>query len=355
MGLFGKDQSFANAPESDPCAPFNHQPETLQILGEIHDIVAEYGDLMTVGEFGGLADTKTALKYVSAASHRVNMGFQFETVCLGFALSSFDVKPHTLSDFKQSVSKWQQFIEGNDGWTTIFLENHDVPRSISRFMSDKPDLRAAAAKVLALLQITCTGTLFLYRGQELGMTNIPASWPIEEFKDISTQRYWESVTRANNDSDILRTSLANVRAVARDNSRTPIQWSSDLHAGFTDCKAGPWVRINDNFVDIYVKRQVLDDESVLAFWKEAIACRKANMQVLGHGSFHLISGGDEAMFCFEKRHNGLVALVMLNLSPEIQKCNPDIEPANMAIHLATSSSRHDDSFGPYEGRLYFRE
>ncbi|KAG4260273.1 alpha amylase [Fusarium proliferatum] len=352
MGLFGKDQSFADAPDSDPCAPFNHQPDAFQVLGEIHELIAGYGDLMTVGEFGGLGDTATALRYVSASANRVNMGFQFETVCLGFALSSFDIKPHSLADFKQSVIKWQQYTEGTDGWATMFLENHDVPRSISRFASDKPEFRAAAAKTLALLQIACTGTLFLYQGQEIGMTNIPKSWAIEEYKDFSTQQYWQSETQSSDDPEVRRKAMANIQAAARDNSRTPMQWSSQRHAGFTDWKGGPWMRINENYVDINVEDQTQDEESVLSFWKKALACRKTYIDVLGHGSFHPIDGGDEAIFCFKKIHKGAAALVMLNMSDREQECRPSVQLAEMPLVLATHSSTRDSTLGPFEGRLY---
>ena len=112
------------------------------------------------------------------------------------------------------------------------------------------------------------------------------------------------------------------------------------------------MRLNENFVDINVEDQTLDKESVLSFWKKAIACRKAHIDLLGYGSFKPIDGGDEAIFCFEKLHHGSVALVMLNLSDTVQECQPDVELAEMSLLLATSSSPRNGALDPFEGRLY---
>ncbi|KAL6250791.1 alpha-glucosidase maltase [Rhinocladiella similis] len=357
MGLFAKDMSFADAPETDTHSPFNHRPENFLILNEIHDILHEYGELMTVGEFGGLGDTSTAMRYVSAAESRVNMGFQFETVCLGYALSTFNVQPMDLREFQRSFAKWQTFIEGTDGWTTMFLENHDLARSVSRFTSDKPEHRVAAAKVLALLQTAATGTLFVYQGQEIGMTNIPSDWPIEEYKDKSTQWYWESVLKESGDDLKAREeAMDNIRKVARDHSRTPMQWTGGASAGFTTSTTGPWMRINDNYTDINVERQIGDKDSVLSFWKKLLRLRKDHVDLLAYGDFRSVDAGDDnGLVCFQKTSVHSEALVLLNLTPWQKHYRlPDhLNLSLFSLEIATLSDVEDkDSLGPFEGRLY---
>ncbi|KAK3182589.1 alpha-glucosidase maltase [Lecanicillium sp. MT-2017a] len=352
MGLFTKDQTFADASESEPHAPFNHRPETFQVFNEIHGVISQYGDLMTVGEFGGLGDTNMALKYVGAAERRVNMGFPFETVCIGYALSTFDVKPFSVDDFRTLFAKWQQFIEGTDGWTTVFLENHDVARSVSRFGTEKPECRVAAAKMLALLQIASTGTLFLYQGQEIGMTNIPKEWPIEEYKDVSTQQHWQAVKECTNDPECLEKAMDNIRKVARDHSRTPMQWSSQAYGGFTTAENGPWMRLNDNYTDINVADQEKDNGSVLSFWRRALATRKECVELLAHGTFTLAGNNDENMICFEKSYKEEKALIILNVTEQDIDWTPPADISGMALKLATSTELTDGRLGPFEGRLY---
>ncbi|RMZ86304.1 hypothetical protein DV736_g6470, partial [Chaetothyriales sp. CBS 134916] len=352
MGLFAKDPSFADALENNPHAPFNHRPENFEIFHEIQNEMKKYGDLMTVGEFGGLSDTGTALQYVSSAQARVNMGFQFETVCIGYALSTFNVKPFRLHDFKELFAKWQQFIEGTDGWTTIFLENHDVARSVSRFASDKPGFRAAAAKMLALLQVSATGTLFLYQGQEIGMTNIPADWPIEQYKDLSTQEYWRSVKESTDDPVKLIKAMANIRKVARDHGRTPMQWSSDAHGGFTVADQGPWMRVNDNYTEINVKAQLEDEDSVLSFWKRAILLRREHIDLLAHGKFQYVDNNSETIMCFKKIFGNRTAIVLLNFSESEQPYQIPDTVYSMSLEISTSTRMNGNVLGPFEGRLY---
>lgn len=352
MGLFAKDHSFADAPESDPHYPFNHRPQNFQILNEIHDVMAKYGDMMTVGEFGGLGDTTVAMKYVSAGERRVGMGFQFESACLGCALSSFDVKHFDLRDFKKPFAKWQNFIEGTDGWTTIFLENHDVARSVSRFASDEPQFRIAAAKMLAMLQATATGTLFIYQGQEIGMTNIPADWSIEEYKDISTKDYWRLVTTSTNDPAKLEQAMINIRKVARDNGRTPMQWSNSLHGGFTTAKKGPWMRINGNYTSINVEDQRKDKDSILSFWMKLLTLRKKYIDLFAHGKFRFVDEGNNNTMSYMKSFGDEAALVLLNFTGSEQPYMIPNGFKSATLIIANKSPLKEGSLGPFEARLY---
>ncbi|RFU33121.1 hypothetical protein B7463_g3211, partial [Scytalidium lignicola] len=361
MTIFSKNTEFPDAPVSDPTSQYQtgrvhyaHQPKVFEILREMNALLSEYGDKMTVGEFGVLSDTDLALEYVSASKHCVGMGFQFETVCLGYSLNHWDVRPFTLGEFKETFGKWQQFIDNNDGWTSVFLENHDIARSVSRFGCDSPEFRSVSAKMLAMLQTTSTGTLFLYQGQEIGMTNLPASWSIEEYKDISSQNYWKSVKKSTNEKSILNLAIDNIRMVARDHARTPMQWHDGLHGGFTTSKKGPWMRINDNYRDINVKQQSEDPYSVLSFWKQMLALRKQYSDIFVYGTWEYTDQANESTMTYVKSFRDQKALVMLNFTKYPEPFIIPEEFSSAALKIVNVQEWKQGTLGPFEGRVYIK-
>lgn len=363
MAIYSKNPEFPDAPITDPESKYQtgriyyaHQPEVFNIHREINQVLAEFGpDKMTVGEFGVLADTDLALEYVSASKQRVSMGFQFETACLGYSLNHWHLSPFTLVDFKDTYERWQRFIDGNDGWTCVFLENHDIARSVSRFASDDPKHRTTAAKMLAMLLATSTGTNFLYQGQEIGMTNVPRSWPIEEYKDISAQNYWNEVKReTNGDKIALDRAMEKIQLVARDHARTPMQWDDTAYAGFTKCKGGPWMRVNDNYKEINVKQQENDSESVLAFWRRLLALRKEHIDLFAHGSWKTLDHDDQSVMTYIKSSEGSKALVMLNFTLDQQDVWSRIPATFKGVTpFLANVSWSEEVLLPYEGRIYF--
>ncbi|KAF5636050.1 isoamylase [Fusarium sp. NRRL 52700] len=356
MIIYSKDPDYPDAPVTDPDSPYQtgrkfyaHQPEVFNILGQINQVLAEFGDKLTVGEIGVLAYTTTALDNVSASRQRVSMGFQFETACLGFSLNHWNLAYFSLVDFKASFEKWQRFIEVNDGWTCVFMENHNIARSVSRFASDNPMYRATAAKTLATLLATSTGTLFLYQGQKIGMTNAPREWDISEYKDISASKYWKQVHDCTNgDKVALAQAMETIQSVARDHARTPVQWSDDEHAGFTDAHTAPWMRINDNHQDMNVQQQVSDPDGVLEFW---------HMELFIYGSWKTIDAVDQYVMTYIKRAEGYKALVMMNFTIEDQSCRDRAPPIfhNMDPVLTNMVNWRPDTLSPFGARVYIIE
>ncbi|KAK5338045.1 alpha-glucosidase maltase [Exophiala xenobiotica] len=362
MAIYSKNPDLPDAPVSDPTSPWQtgrmyyaHQPKVFDILQEMQQLMSRYGDKMTVGEFGSLSDTGLALQYVSEQRRCVGMGFQFETVCLGYSLNHWDIRPFTLREFKATFSKWQRFIEDNDGWTCVFLENHDIARSVSRFGCDSPEFRERSAKMLAMLQATATGTLFLYQGQDIGMTNVPAEWPAEEYKDISSQNYWKSVTRSTTEKRLIDKAMDNLRNVARDHGRTPMQWDDGPHGGFTSSKSGPWMRINDNYPEINVKRQSCDPTSVLSFWKRMLLLRKEHSDLFVAGTWRDIDPQSLSLMTYTKTSARQRALVILNFTRTVQPLALPEEFQNEEPRIVTIERWGSDVLGPFEGRLYIKE
>ncbi|KAJ9638726.1 uncharacterized protein PV06_02149 [Exophiala oligosperma] len=361
MTIYSKNPALPDAPITDPGSPYQtgrkwygDQPKVFEILSEMTAIMDEYGEKITVGEFGGLKDLSVALDYVGASKRCVGMGFQFETVCIGYALNHWHIRDFPLQEFKQTVGKWQQFVEGNDGWTCMFLENHDIARSVSRFGNDSPEFRAVSAKMLAVLQATATGTLFIYQGQEIGMTNIPKSWPIEEYLDISSQNYWKDLTSSTDDKAELDKAMAKVQKVARDHARTPMQWSDKPHGGFTTSPNGPWMRTNDNYVDINVEKQVKETDSVLSFWKRMLALRKQYSDVFVHGTWRTLDAENPATMTYVKDGGDKRALVVLNFTEKSQPSNIPEEFKGLEAAITNVDESVPDTLSPFEGRVYIR-
>ncbi|KAL1879171.1 hypothetical protein Daus18300_001750 [Diaporthe australafricana] len=319
----------------------------------------DHGPLVTVGELSLTPDPKGVLEYVSAAAQELSMVFQFDFTHLGMGNGfdgKYDYQPWKLSEMKRIVEKWQTFVENTDGWTTVFNENHDNGRSVSRFGNDSPQWREKSAKMLALSLIGQTGTLFLYQGQEIGMINAPKEWPIEEYKDVeAVGHYAEAVKLSEAGADPTRKEriVKGLQIMARDHARLPMQWDSSPHGCFTTPEAKPWMRAHDSYPVINIEKQSTDDNSVLSFYKKALALRKKHRDIFIYGSFELLDPENEEVFAYRKRYAGKAAVVALNFTDSTQPFQLEGEDKDgMRLLLSTDEKTEDSVLQPYEGRIY---
>ncbi|KIX02541.1 uncharacterized protein Z518_08482 [Rhinocladiella mackenziei CBS 650.93] len=374
VNKFSKPPTFFDAPVSDPTSRWQYAynlfcngPKIHDYLKEINEkVLSAYGEIMTVGELPCTPDRHDIVRYVSAHERELNMVFHFDMIYLGMGtVKKYMFEPFTLTDFKRALSKWQYFIDGTDTWTTVFGENHDSARSVSRFASDAPEHRATSAKLLALLFITLTGTLFIYQGQEIGMINIPPTWGVDEYKDIESRNFYNSIKeQSGNDPIEMHKAKMGLSILARDHARTPMQWSSSSHAGFTSGPT-PWMRVHDSYTEINVERQSGDERSVLRFWKTLLQWRKQYRQLFVHGLFREFDHNNPAVFTYlkisrESNHVAdhdchLQALVTLNFSGERQSfMKPeDLRDNDLELLITNVDIAEPDSLAPYEGRVYW--
>ncbi len=324
-----------------------------EFLREMNTKVLSKYDAMTVGELGNAPDNARVLQYVSAKEKQLNMVFQFDAVSLGLGSDfKYQTKPFafTLPEFKSAIGRMQGLIEGTDGWTTVFLENHDVARSISRFASDSPEYRVKSGKLLSMLLIALSGTLYLYQGQEIGMINCPKEWSFEEYKDVDSNNYYKMVKERNPDDETaLKEALESLQHYARDHARTPMQWDDSANAGFTTGK--PWMRTHDLYKEINVQQQTDDKDSVLSFWKSMIALRKQHADLFIHGSFKGFDLENPSMMVFAKRNGRATALIVLNFSATEQSLKVP-EELKGDLKLLASNGGDQGDLAPYEGRIY---
>lgn len=282
-------------------------PQLHEFLQEMNQKTFGDKDMLTVGETWG-ATPEIAKKYSSPNRNELSMVFQFEHISLDEQpnKSKWDLKPLDLSDLKRVFNKWQTELD-NDGWNSLFWNNHDLPRIVSRWGNDK-DYRVESAKLLAILLHMMKGTPYIYQGEEIGMTNCPIS-DISQVDDIESRRMYNERTKAGYSNEDI---LFSINAKGRDNARTPMQWDDSINAGFTQGK--PWLNVNPNYKQINVKSALANKDSIFYTYQKLIKLRKEN-PIMIWGDFKLLSTIDQ-IFAYERQYQDEKWVVVNNFSDD---------------------------------------
>ena len=263
-------------------------------------------DVMTVGETWN-ATPKIAEDYSDPARHELSMVFQFEDQGLDQqpGKEKWDLRPLNLGELKKVLVKWQTKLDFNYAWNSLFWENHDIPRVISRWGNDK-EYRVQSAKMFAIVLHLMHGTPYIYNGEEIGMTNYPVK-SIDEVEDIeSINMYKERLAQGYSKDELIHA----INVKGRDNARTPMQWSDDAEGGFTT--GMPWLHVNPNYVDINVKNALADHNSIFYTYQKLIKLRHEN-DIVVNGDFELVSTDDNVLAYYRVLGNERW-LVVANLS-----------------------------------------
>ncbi len=335
----------------DGSAHFLSGPRIHEFLQEMNSEVFAGSPkvLLTVGEMKGVT-VEDAVLFTDPARGEVNMVFQFEHVELDSGPGGkWDVRPLQLLDLKASLGRWQAGLAAA-GWNSLYLDNHDQPRAVSRF-GDDGEFRVQSAKMLASVLHLHRGTPYVYQGEELGMTNVPFGGP-DEFRDIESVNHYASAIAAGDDPEQV---LASLRLRSRDNARTPMQWDRTRSAGFT---AGePWIPVNPNYSEINAADQLGDPDSVLAHFRAVIALRHSD-PVVAHGDFHMLLAEDPQVYAFTRSWQANTLLVLGNFSGDsVRAAVPDEAGwAAAELVLANYPAESGDTIvlRPWESRIYRR-
>ncbi|RXW34485.1 glucohydrolase [Enterococcus faecium] len=295
---------------------------THQYLSELRaNSFGKYSDVVTVGETGS-ADLANAMRYTNPDTKELDMIFQFELMNLdGIRNGDWQQRPVDLLEYKRIVKKWQEGLSGK-GWNSQFFGNHDFPRIVSRFGSNASSDRILSSKMLATLLFALQGTPYIYQGDEIGMTNYP--WEsFEQFNDVESLNFIEiQKNKGLAEAEILERLKVN----SRDNARTPMQWSSDQFAGFSDVK--PWLGENPNYHSINVAESTQDSNSIYNFYKKLIEYKK-EFQVFSDGDYHDLLPEDENIIAFKRENNQEVLTVICNWSNE--KATIDLKSIDLSF------------------------
>ena len=319
-------------------------PRLMELLRELNRETWGGKNLVTVGEAWG-ADIPRARQYSAPDGSVFSMVFQFEQMCLDHEADKWVPKAMALPELKASIARWQQGLHGC-GWNSLFWDNHDLPRIVSRW-GDDGACRAGSAKALAVALHGLQGTPYIYQGEELGMTNAP--YPVEELRDLeSINAYNEMVERGMSESD----ALAAIHRMMRDNARTPMQWTAGPHAGFTD--GDPWMMVNPNYTEINAAAALADPDSVFYTYQKLIALRKTH-RVFAEGDFTLLCPEDEQVFAYLRRGAGQEMLVAVNLSGRSAPFALPEAFAGRAPLLATQGAPLAGALRPWEALICLRD
>lgn len=317
-------------------------PKLHEYLQEMNRETFGAHDVLTVGETWG-ATPEVAKLYSNPDRKELSMVFQFEHIGLDQqgGGEKWDLKPLDVSELKQVLAKWQTEL-GNEGWNSLFWNNHDLPRIVSRWGNDK-QYRVQSAKMFAILLHLMKGTPYIYQGEELGMTNYPIQ-DISEAQDIEAiNMYHERIGQGYAKEAIIHS----INAKGRDNARTPMQWDATRNGGFTTGE--PWLPVHPNYKEINMEANLKDPDSVFHCYRKLIELRKNNPIVVW-GDFELVTGVPDQVFMYFRRYEGQTWLVTANFSGEpITLELPELGHAGFIIG---NYSRDDVDFKQLQLRPY---
>ncbi len=345
-------------PSSKGIGYYNHGPHLHEYLEEFQrDVFSKY-DCMTLAE-APMVTPKVALKYIDETAEPVlDMMIQFATQEADCLFMDFNHIPFSLRKLKRAYSKWQHGLEGR-GWNMLYIENHDHPRMVSRYGSEK--FQQESAKMLAVSYLFLKGTPFIYQGQEIGMTNWYPSDP-SMYEDVQTRWQYENVATKKSPEKRLQ----RLWHGSRDSARTPVQWDDSDNAGFTT--GTPWFYVNGNYREINVAAQEKDANSVLNFYRQAIALRR-ELSCVRHGDYQEYGKLSSKLYTYSREDEKQKILVVCSYSENTENWKVpagfdmskaklilgnylQADSADMASAAVTSAAAQSAVLMPYEARVY---
>ena len=268
-------------------------PRVHEYLQEMNREVLSKYNLLTVGETAGVT-IEEAKKYANLDGTELGMVFQFEHVDLTVGeFGKWTDERFCLKDLREVLNKWQTELEGK-AWNSLYWSNHDQPRAVSRFGNDGPMYRKLSAKMLATCLHMMKGTPYIYQGEEIGMTNAYFE-KIEEYRDIESIHAFEDAMERNIMAE--EDMISALKAISRDNARTPMQWNRSRHAGFTT--GTPWIGINQNYLQINAEDALQDADSIFYYYQKLIALRK-QYNIVVDGIFYGLLEDDDKIYAYER-------------------------------------------------------
>jgi oligo-1,6-glucosidase len=361
INCISKEPGFPDVPVADPDQKFQYGllhrfngPQVIPYLEEMHQAVLQhYPDVFTVGETPGVASPEQALPYLKAGKP-LQMIFHFEHMYIDHqpGKTCFNHRPWKLPELKKILGRFMSYMQDHDGWDSLYLDNHDQPRILSRWASDAEQHRVHAAKMLALFHATGRGTVFLYQGQEIGMANA-RNWTFDELRDVEEINYYNQEKAKRGPDADMSDVLAEIQRIGRDNGRMPVSWDESMNAGFTT--GTPWIKVNEDYREWNVARQEKDEDSVLAFWRKLLRLRREEKGLV-YGRFEMLDWENEHVYAYTRSTEEVEYLVVCSFSDkEVDWDCPTkggrVILSNYGPHPGEAGHREVVKLRPYECRL----
>ena len=337
-----------NLPDGLPFIPaangmpyYKDGPHIHEYLSEFREVCKEY-DCFQLGE-GPMTTTKSALLYMNGENKVLDLMFHFDHMMADCIFTEYIQRPFKLTRLKRAFRKWQKELNGR-AWNTLYLENHDHPRVISRYGNEK--FHRESGTMLAVCYLFQQGTPFVYQGQEIGMTNIRLD-SIDKYIDVSSKNNYHNFHL----KDSVAKRLARIHASSRDSSRTPMQWDSSENAGFTT--GTPWFYINPNYNKINVADEEKDPQSILNFYRKCLKYRKES-EVALWGDYAEYYKSSERLFVYRRSYKNKYLLIVCSFSPHNLKWHNIKEFRGRKGHLVICNYKNPKRgiLKPYEARVY---
>lgn len=315
ISLISKEQP--ELPDKEPgingYATFNvsaNGPHVHEYLQEMRQKALNNADTITVGECSGVT-LEEAKKYARSDEKELNMVFQFEHMDVDSdeKAGKWTTRKMDLRDLKKILTRWQKGLQ-DIAWNSLYWENHDQPRSVSRFGNDSAEYREISAKMLATCVHMMQGTPYVYQGEELGMTNCPFN-TLENFRDLESINAFHELTEQGKMTE--EEMMAAIGYKGRDNARTPMQWDDSANAGFSGADATPWIMVNPNYTKINAKDQVSREDSVFKYYQKLIKLRHES-DLIVYGTYDLILDDDKDIYAYIRTLGDEKLIVYCNFS-----------------------------------------
>lgn len=330
---------------------FLNGPRIHEFLQEMNKEVLSKYDIITVGEMPGVNEEQAKL-YTGNDRNELNMVFHFEHVGLGDGkFGKWSALPWKLTELKKIFTKWQVGL-AEDGWNSLYWSNHDQPRAISRFGNDSEEYRELSGKMLATCLHMLQGTPYIYQGEELGMTNV-AFDRVEDYRDIETLNAYRDYVGDGRISH--EEMMRGIHERGRDNSRTPVQWTNEKNAGFSE--GTPWIDVNPNYTKINASSVKEEPNSIFHYYKKLIQLRK-KMEIIVYGTYQILMENDEKIYAYTRTLGDEKLLVITNFSKDepVFELPEDITFDSKELLISNYDEVDGDissiTLRPYEARVY---
>ena len=351
ISMISKDPAYPDGPDKDgiygDMMPYVcNGPRVHEYLEEMNRRVLSKYDLLTVGEAAGVT-IEEAKKYANNEGTELGMVFQFEHMDTlqesESVIGKWTTAKPRMTDIREILDKWETELEGH-AWNSLYWDNHDQPRAVSRFGNDCEEWRVLSAKMLATNLHLMKGTPYIYQGEEIGMTNMHFE-SIEDCRDIEEINAYQQYV-VDHKMISPETMLSCFDCIARDNARTPMQWNASRNGGFT---AGtPWIPVNPNYRSINVEAALADPDSVFYYYQKLISLRH-DYPLIVYGSYEPLMGESDTVYAFAREYEGRRLIVACNWTEQEQKC--ELFDGLDSEELISNYTAHKEGvLQPYEAR-----
>ncbi|MFA9559267.1 alpha,alpha-phosphotrehalase [Evansella sp. AB-rgal1] len=356
INLISKDQRYPNDDGStqpgDGRKFYTDGPRVHEFMQEMNKQVFSKYDVMTVGEMSSTT-IDHCIQYTNPERNELSMTFNFHHLKVDYPNGEKWTKaPFDFQKLKQILSTWQVEMNKGGGWNALFWCNHDQPRIVSRYGNDET-YHNKSAKMLATTIHMMQGTPYIYQGEEFGMTN-PKFESIDQYRDVETLNIYKKMKEeGRTEQEIMEI----IKEKSRDNSRTPVQWNSTEHGGFTT--GTPWINVTNNYKEVNAEQAIYDPDSIFYFYKKLIQLRK-EYDIITHGDYQLLHEGDKQLFAYIREYDDEILLVVNNFYEETAKFTFSGKQKLADYHCELILSNYDDSeanpshiaLRPYESLVY---